>query len=551
MREVRKMGLALPLPNTERDDAPLLDDLPFGLPDDQKDLAAATFILGVRDNDVKDLSPSALDQLAQLTAEPALQREHCLRSDRDKEPGGTALAVADCRAFIKERLMAALDGLGSDGAPDVGIRDPLTVTLALRGHYTVRVPRFYLRFGQAAHAIQDSFTHTFRDAADARRITVTLNWIDYVTHHLDESVDGPPHMTELDRCDDPDPIRTERHHLAIEATAVALQTALDPKLTRAAKSDAFDAVLDTYLSYQDEGCTAGNAWCNAPETAYRDSGCGCNLAGDGGRTPNVAYGFAVLGLIALARRRRRDHAWTAAALALAVSAHPRLASAQSVARDSTEPKSAPSAQPGAADSAAPPVSMPATPPGEEVVVPVAPEHAPQGPIAALSGESRAATPGLRDPAGALFVHAAVAASYDNPALAFALGGKYQLSRDWMVGLDVEWNPWLPKVPFRFRSGTGNAYASILRRYQLGYEPVNFRTTASLGVATLLMDLPGAQRWGVGPLAGISFLGVEWKMSPGYYLVVDPTYLMVSAPHLTGTPLVYYQYRFQVALEFGG
>jgi hypothetical protein len=136
-------------------------------------------------------------------------------------------------------------------------------------------------------------------------------------------------------------------------------------------------------------------------------------------------------------------------------------------------------------------------------------------------------------------------------MAFSLGARYQFAKKWMVGLDVEDNPWIETTPLAVRAGSGNAYGSIIRRYQMAVEQVNLRSTAQLGVSALLVELPGAKTWSVGPLAGISFLGVEWKMHPGFYLVVDPTNLVVAVPHVTGTPLVYYQYRFQVGLEFGG
>ena len=526
LRQVRAMGLAPPLASTEEDDDPLIGDVPFHTADDEKDLGAVSLVLGVRDNDVKDLSATALDQLAQLTAEPAGQREHCLRSDVDKEPGGTKQAVADCRAFIKERLVASLEGLGADGKPDGHLRQPLTVTLALRGKYTVSVPRFYVRAGQAIHAIQDSFTHTFRDPKDPHKITVTLDWIDYASNKLDEPKDGPPHMTALDRCDDPDDLRKQKHQLAIEASAAALQVALDPTLTAEAKAAGFDKMLDTYISYEDAKCSAANAWCDAAENQYRPSGCGCGVAGAGGGGLLAASGLAALTAMIVARRRARERTSpargkrrhvAAASLALLTCAFaPRLAAAQ-----------------------------------ETSPLPEAPEHAPQGPVAALSGDSQSAKPGMKDPAGSKFLHASIGGSYDNAALAFTLGGKYQLSQYWMLGGDVEWNPWLPRTPFSFRAGTGNVYASLVRRYQMAYEAVNFRTTVALGLSTLLMDLPGANKWSLGPIFGISFLGVEWKLAPGYFLVVDPTYIIIDAPHLTGTPLVYYQYRFQVGLEFGG
>ncbi len=523
LREVRSMyGLGAPLPSSDPDDGPLVDDLPFSPPDDFKDIGGATLLLGVRDNDIKSLAPTALDNLAQVTADPTTQREHCLRTDAEKEPTGSALAVADCRAFIKQTLMSALEGLGADGAPDGTLRDSFTVSLALSGTRTVSVPTFYLRAGRAVHAIEDSFSHTFR-TPDQSQITVVLNWVDYANNTLDEATDGPPsHEESSDRCDDPDALRTRKHQLAIEASVVALHTVLDPTLTPDEKSAAIDAMLDKYVSYDTTAdCTSANDWCNAAENAYRTSACACSLAGSSGRGAGEAFAFAALVGFALQRRRsrraRRRRAGVGAALGAALFvAVPSVASAQ-----------------------------------EPPALPTAPEHVAQGPVAALNGESQAAKPGTRDPAGSLFGHIAFAASYDHAAFAFALGGKYQFARNWMVGADVEWNPWIPVEPLSFRAGSGNVYGSLVRRYQMAFESVNFRTTAALGVSTLLIDLPGANKWSFGPFLGISFIGVEVKVAPGLFLVIDPTYLAFPVPHVTGVPLGYYQYRFQVGIEFGG
>jgi len=526
LRRVRAtLHLGAPLPYTNSDDGPLVEDLPFNVPDDMKDIGGATLLLGVRDNDVKSLAATSLDQLAQVTADPTTQREHCLRTYGEEEPNGTALAVADCRAFIKEKLVAALDGLGPDGTPDVHSRDDLTVSLALSGQITVSVPRFYLRAGQAIHAIQDSFTHTFRSTVDQHQITVCLDWIHFANNTLNESTDGPPHMTELDRCDNPDALRTLKHNLAIEATTMALQIALDPTLSPDAKSAGFDRMLDTYVVFDTTAnCTFANKWCNAPENQYRNAGCGCGVAGADTRGLAASMVVAALAGLALLRRRRRQspspaadrRAIRATLLMLGAVATPRIALAQ-----------------------------------ETAPLPEAPTHAPQGPVAALEGKSESGKKGMKDTAGSLFGHVAVGASYDHAALAFAIGGKLQISQGWMAGLDVEWNPWIPTVPLSFRAGAGNVYWSVVRRYQMAYESVNLRTTAALGISTLLIDLPGAEKWSAGPLVGVSFLGVEWKIAPGYFLVVDPTYLVFAMPHLTGVPLGYYQYRFQVGIEFGG
>src|SRR5204862_293746 len=128
------------------------------------------------------------------------------------------------------------------------------------------------------HALQDSFSHTFR-SSDGRAITVVLNWVDLVEDDLDEARDGPPHMARLDRCDDADALRTNRHRLAVDASAELLRAAL-AKGDRTYKLSQVDRVLDAYLSYR-SGCTAKNDWCNAPENALRDEarGCGCRSPG--------------------------------------------------------------------------------------------------------------------------------------------------------------------------------------------------------------------------------------------------------------------------------
>jgi hypothetical protein len=121
----------------------------------------------------------------------------------------------------------------------------------------------------------------------------------------------------------------------------------------------------------------------------------------------------------------------------------------------------------------------------------------------------------------------------------------------MFGFDAEWNPFYVPVPLNVRAGVVNAYVSVIRRFQLTQKTVNIRTTAGLGASVLLFDLVGAPAGSVGPFFGLSFLGVEWKATPGFYVTIDPTYIALPVPHLTGAPFGYLQYRFLVGVEFGG
>jgi len=174
-----------------------------------------------------------------------------------------------------------------------------------------------------------------------------------------------------------------------------------------------------------------------------------------------------------------------------------------------------------------------------------------GPISALEGKSNSGAPGKVDGSGAFFGRVATGVSYDKPGFAGGVGIRYQLSRPFMLGFDTEVNPWVALTPTRVRMGALNSYVSIIRRFQLKTDTLNVRSQLGVGVSVLLIDLVGAPAYSYGPFFGISFLGAEWKISPGFYLTIDPTYIAIPVPHLTGAPFAYTQYRFQVGLEFGG
>lgn len=494
------------------DDEALIKDVPFTVPKSLQSIGPVTLLLGVRDNDLKEHGPMDLKSLTPQASDPDVQMEHCLRGPEHDEPGGTEPAVEACRAFIRGKLLAALDGLDENGRPDTRKREELEVSLAIRDQIDVEVPSFFLNAGRALHALQDSFTHTFRRPDEPGKITVMLNFVDYTNGTLVEAVDGPPHASELDVCDNPDEIRTERRALATEASAVALLALLDPELNRAGKEQAVDAMLDSYVSFhKTSNCTIENNWCEAPEREYGSPTLRCSFSGAAPRS-SLLMALPFVSLALLLRLRRRSGSAKLAGVAAFVLAS---AGGVGVAR---------------ADDSSGPID---------------------GPVSALSGKSDSATIGAIDYAGAFFGRVAIGASYDNAALSGGLGTRYQLSRKWMLGLDAEWNPYIATSPGKLRSGSGNAYLSLIRRFQLRYESVNIRTTASLGASMLLFDLVGADKYSVGPFFGVSFLGVEWKVARGFYVTLDPTYIAIPVPSLKGVPFMYAQYRFLLGLEFGG
>jgi hypothetical protein len=496
-----------PLPSSG-DDKPLIDDLAFDVPKSLRDIGSVTLLLGVRDNDVKQHGPNDLRNLSPVASDPNLQPEHCLRAPDQDEPDGSRLAVDACRAYIREQLVTALDGLDASGRPDAQKREKLSVALAIRGTIDVSVPLFFLHAGRGLHALEDSFTHTFRNPDEPGKIRVVLNFVEYSEDRLNEAVDGPPHASELDVCNDPDELRTKRHQLAVEAGSHALTALLDPKLSRSAKERAIDQVLDDYVSYDTKAhCTADNHWCDAPELVYGSPTLGCSavpgaLAGGAGLAG--LFGAVALALLGGARRWRRRAAATSLLALLVLLASPARA------EDSTKPSS-----PATSDSSI--THAPVTPP---------------------------------DKPGAFFGRVALGASYDHPAFSGGAGLRYQLAEKWMLGFDAEWNPYFAVTPQKVRAGSANAYFSVIRRYQLVRASVNIRTTASVGGSMLLFDLVGADKYSFGPFLGVSFLGAEWKAARGVYLTIDPTYIALPVPSVTGIPFMYVQYRFLLGLELG-
>jgi hypothetical protein len=488
------------------------------------DLGGATLLVGARDNDLKGRAAMELSQLALVHGDPSAQREHCLRNSHEKEPDGSATAVQDCRAFIRERIAQALDGLDATSTPDLAKRTSLPLYLSLRHHVDASLPTYYVRIGQAIHAIEDSFTHTYR-TPDSMQITVVMDWVDEANGNLDEATDGPPHSSELDRCDDPDDLRQRRRELATEAATAVLRTTLDPNQTNDQKMAAVEVIMDQYLSYSPgsslgypEGCTLDNNWCQASERQYGNSQFGCSMGGPG--SPTSGWAWAVmLGLLALlVGARRRGGRSNTVGMVLLFIAVPFASNAFA----QTEP----------------------SPPTPEAAA-VAAEHKPPPPVTTPVKE-----PGPKDPSQiALGAYLGGSGSVNNAAAAVALGARLRSSTHWTFGLDAEWNPWISvNGASTVRAGAFNGYGTVIFRLPLAYEQFNLRITANLGVSRLLIDLYGAPKGSTGVYAGLSPLGLEWKMSRMFFLIINPLNFAMPTPQLEGVPFSYSQYRFTIGLE---
>jgi hypothetical protein len=151
----------------------------------------------------------------------------------------------------------------------------------------------------------------------------------------------------------------------------------------------------------------------------------------------------------------------------------------------------------------------------------------------------------------LGVSAAVGASLDRSAAAASVGARFRLGSRWLVGADIEWNPWFAAYPLAAHPGALNIYGTLIRRYPMRFERVNLRTTVHLGASALLFDLYGAHEGSVGPYFGITPLGIDIHIRRGWMLVFDPLGLEFPVPHLTGVPLYYEQFRLSIGVQYGG
>jgi MYXO-CTERM domain-containing protein len=548
LRGVRAIVPNAPPIAPDDDELALIDDLPFTLDDDLRDIGSASLLIGARDNDIKGYGVISIDEISQVQGDPLTQHEHCLRSAGEDEPGGTQSALLDCKQFIRDRVLRAMDGLDAAGAPDPRRRLSIPLVLSVRGLVSASLPVFYVRMGQALHALEDGFAHTLR-TSDGMRVTSALNYIDLANATLNEPIDGPPHEAQLDRCDDPDEIRARNHHLAIAASTDMLQAALDPSLDRGQKERAVDEVLNRYLSFE-PGCTFTNGWCNAPEIALPAAGCGCVVAGASGGPSSLGLGLVALMLAVLRRSAKRGRRVRAGALASA------LAFAALVAASPSNALAAPTdpaaAAPTIAAAAAPTALTPAeVKANARVDAPIAPApkvgETPRV-VARLVTKDEATKERAERDRSRFSLFFAASGAIDKPAIAGDLAVRWQLNESWVIGLDAEFNPYYGIQSKTFRMGSFNGYATLIRRYPMRFESVNLRTSAHLGTSVLLMDLYGAPRGSTGIFLGISPLGVEWKISRAVYIVVDPINIAVAAPQLAATPFVYQQYRFTIGVE---
>ncbi len=502
------------------DERALIEDVPFKLRSDQRDLGAAALVLGNRDLDFHGNEPDDLDQLAPLHGAPNRQDEHCLRTAAQDGVEGSRQALEQCRAFIRLKVEAALDGMGADGRVDPELRTRFEAVLDLRGSVEVSLPTYHLEMGRALHTVQDGFSHTYR-TEDHLEVVTVLNYVELVEDTLSES-DGPAHLAPLDACRNLDSLREERLEVAKQASAEFLVATLDPSLGRTEKLSAVDQLLERYFAHAD-GCNASNGWCEAPEAKYKNPTRGCSLpAAPGlGKHPIAFWPLGALALVLLFRRRRPHAPWRPKRMLMLAIVLGCVVQSQAAWSQVSEETGDNTAEPN-------PVAQPVT-----------------SAVVAHEDARIEAPPGT--PWGAAIN---VSGSIQKAAAAAAIGARYRLSEHWLMGLDLEYNPWYARSSSEWRRGVASAYATLVVRFPMRFERTNLRSTLQVGASRMMFDLYGVPEGTVGPYVGFNLLGLDYELGDQIYLIVNPAHIALPIPQTSGAPFSFPQYRITLGLQFG-
>jgi hypothetical protein len=483
------------------DDARLRDNLEFDASRYDANIYALSLVLGVRNADTHGGADFSFGNNANAANADDDQRAHCLRRKSQDGPEGDAAAIADCRSWIESLYWQALGSLDADGNVSPDARTDATVATEFQGSVSYPLSGFYYFAGRAIHAVQDSFTHSFR-SPDGHHIRHVFNWSDQVSCTLDEGRDGHGHETALDDCKDGDPSEAERFELATVASAELL-TALTVQGSHADRADRITAFLESWMSYEPD-CTLENRYCESPlydwlkhsdrsDQHICDGPLGCQSASPS-RSPLVpSRGLLVagaLGLAALRLRRRRGFAATLLAGALLLSPH-----------------------------------------------------------TARAEERGDDTPAPREPrkVGGPRIEARASLSVDNPAYAFGLAGLYGFKRA-DVGVFAELNPWYSIERRHMSLGASNFgvlghYLHPLRRDLL------LRFGLGVGVSLLNADMLGVNAGNLGVFLDVRAMGMIWEFADGVALTADPLDIAMPAPGLTGWPILFTQHRTSLGLQF--
>ncbi len=212
-----------------------------------------SLLIGVRSPDTDGHAILNLENARALHLDPSDEGQyaHALRGIDDDGEAGDAVAVAGLRAQILHEVELAEESLRTG---EVEREAFLFFDGYGRESTTVWAPAYHL--GRAAHALQDSFSHTIRDESDEfHTILSVFNYAEAVANTLDEERDGIAHSDEYDQC-------TERNAPVVDAARLATQQLIFAAIDRftLVQPMAVHYVLETWVQHR-PGCSVAAGLC--------------------------------------------------------------------------------------------------------------------------------------------------------------------------------------------------------------------------------------------------------------------------------------------------
>ena len=267
--------------------------------DDRWRLLQVSLFIGARYPDQRGFGITDLQGMREIHLSGNAQQVHSLRAPEQDGEEGDALALASARKLLRDLVAQARSPV--DPWSMSGHMKTVPAWIEFYGDVDIVVWEPAFLMARALHALQDSFSHTYR-SADLARVYAVCNYIDAITGNHDERRDGPRHSVLTDRCDDPEvePLKD---------TAVLASTELfDAGLEYLNTGDmtAVDRVLDQWLTLE-PGCGFDAGYCGTPWAALakreETQSFGCSFAPIG--PPRFPALTGVLGLLLVLRLRRR------------------------------------------------------------------------------------------------------------------------------------------------------------------------------------------------------------------------------------------------------
>jgi hypothetical protein len=225
---------------------------------DAEEFALVSLLIGVRAPDTDGHSVLNLESLRELHSDPSPEGQyaHALRAPADDHSDGDAAAIEGTRERIRALFGEMQLEMSRPAEEQIGEGQ---FYLDFYGRFGVKVLQPMYLLGQAAHTVQDSFSHAMRDEADGLRVVVeVLNYADAISSHFSESRDGLAHSDGMDDCLGAPGAADGTAQAAVEATIDLFIAARAVLLDQDAA--ALEAFLDRWITLR-PGCDADNVYC--------------------------------------------------------------------------------------------------------------------------------------------------------------------------------------------------------------------------------------------------------------------------------------------------